>query len=158
MATYEGGMLLVYEYRGRTVLRRSPDGLNGAFPSRSATRGIGAPITRPAVMKNALGNIPFVPYDYECLAGAPPGIYVEGDTAYVFTGLGQNPGRMGCFKGNVNEDASEWERCENNPLFVGADDYGPIEERGRSDERIFRLPHRQFCRCAENWRPLLHDV
>ena len=71
------------------------------------------------------------------MAGAPPGIYVEGDTAYVFVGLGQNPGRMGCFKGSINEDASKWDRCDNNPLFVGADDYGPIEERGADMNAYF---------------------
>ena len=84
-----------------------------------------------------IGAHPFVPYDYECLAGAPPSIHVDGDMAYVFVGLGQNPGKMGCFKGKWREDAKNWQPCLNNPLFVGAETYGPIEERGAGTNPYF---------------------
>ena len=137
VAPYSGGLLLVHEYRGRTILRRSPDGVTWGLPEQVAYTGHWRTDYAPCRAEERIGQHPFVPYDYECLAGAPPAIYVEGDTAYVFTGLGQNPGRMGCFKGDVNDNADKWDRCDNNPLFVGADDYGPIEERGEATNEFF---------------------
>jgi hypothetical protein len=71
-----------------------------------------------------------VPFDYECLAGGPPGLFVDGDTLYVFVALGQNPGAMGCFAAPVGAAGADFYRCAANPLFTGADSYGPEEGRG----------------------------
>ncbi len=130
IAETNDGLLIVYEYRGRTILRRSPDGLNWSIPEQVAYTGHWRTDYAPCRAEERIGQHPFVPYDYECLAGAPPGIFVEGEMAYVFVGLGQNPGRMGCFKGLANEDAKNWTPCLNNPLFVGAESYGGLETAG----------------------------
>ncbi len=84
--------------------------------------------------------------DYECLSGGPPGVYIKDDDVYVFVAVGQNPGGMGCYFGKVNGNAKRFERCENNPLFVGAGEYGPLEEKGTCGKPLFRLSNHQFGR------------
>ncbi len=131
------GYLMVYEYRGRTRLRRSPDGLLWSEPEKVADTGIWKLWLRGCAPEERIGEHPFVPYDYECLAGAPPGIYVEGGTVYVFVALGQNPGAMGCFAGPLTAPAESFTRCAHNPLFTGAAEYGPLEEKGPQTNPYF---------------------
>ncbi len=128
---YDGATLwLVYEYRGRVRLRRSTDGLTWgpieAFPHSSVWKRW----LRPCYPEEAIGPHPFVPYEYECLAGGPPGIHIEERRVYVFMGMGQNPGSLGCYVGTVGQRAEAFARCQHNPLFVGAAEYGPLELRG----------------------------
>jgi hypothetical protein len=128
---YNGKTLfVVYEYRGRVRLRRSADGLIWSPPEKVADTGIWKLWLRSCRAEERIGVHPFVPYDYECLAGAPPGIFVEGNTVYVFVALGQNPGAMGCFVGATTAAAERFTRCVHNPLFVGAGNYGPLEHKG----------------------------
>jgi len=124
------GMAIVYEYLGRTMLRRSDDGLNWSGPQRIALSGIWKLWLRGCPAAERIGDHPFVPYDYECLAGGPPGIFLEGDRLYIFMAVGQNPGGMGCYVGNVNAPGADFRRCDNNPLFAGASTYGPIDGTG----------------------------
>lgn len=49
---------------------------------------------------------------------------------YVLTGMGQNPGSLGCYYGTTAMPTTLYARCRNNPLFVGAGDYGPLDMRG----------------------------
>jgi hypothetical protein len=84
-----------------------------------------------------IGPHPFVPYDFECLAGGPPGVYVEGGRAYVFVAVGQNPGGLGCYYGAVDAPAGQFRRCAYNPLLSGASQYGPHEERGAAANPYF---------------------
>ena len=135
---YDGEtMILVYEYLGRTMLRRSDDGLSWSKPQQVDETGIWKLWLDDCAPGGAIGEHPFVRYDYECLAGGPPGVYVEGETAYVFVGLGQNPGGMGCYSGSVTGNAKRFKPCAHNPLFVGAGDYGPLEEKGPQTNPYF---------------------
>jgi len=38
--------------------------------------------------------------------------------------LGQNPGSMGCYRGQLNGHVSALRKCANNPLFTGSESYG----------------------------------
>jgi hypothetical protein len=135
---YDGEtMLLVYEYLGRVMLRRSQDGLDWSRSQQVGGTGIWKLWLDECPPGGQIGEHPFVRYDYECLAGGPPGIYVEGGYAYVFLALGQNPGGMGCFYGKVNQNASRFKPCERNPLFVGAGEYGPLDEKGPQTDPYF---------------------
>lgn len=136
---YDGEtMFMVYEYRGQTKLRRSSDGLNWSNPEAVADTGIWRLWLKPCgSLAETIDAHPFVPKDFECLVGAPPGVYVEGDQLYVFVALGQNPSGMGCFVGNKRQPASQMKRCKSNPLFVGAKTYGPVNERGPKTNPFF---------------------
>ncbi len=135
---YNGTTLfLVYEYLGRTRLRRSTDGLIWSAPERVADTGIWKLWLRSCRAEERIGPHPFVPYDYECLAGAPPGIFTEGGRVYIFVGMGQNPGAMGCYVGAATTPGEGFMRCAHNPLFVGAREYGPLEEKGPATNPYF---------------------
>jgi hypothetical protein len=135
---YDGQtMVLAYEYLGRVMLRRSEDGLHWSRPQRVDKTGIWKEWRQDCPSEERIGEHPFVRYDYECLAGGPPGVHIEDDLIYVFLAVGQNPGGMGCYYGKVNGNAKRFERCENNPLFVGADEYGPLQEKGAQTNRFF---------------------
>jgi hypothetical protein len=128
---YNGTMFfLVYEYLGRARLRRSTDGLTWSMPERVADTGVWKLWLRTCRSEERIHPHPFVPYEYECLSGGPPGIFVEGGRLYIFVGLGQNPGAMGCYTGSVTTTGERLTRCQHNPLFVGAADYGPLDEKG----------------------------
>ncbi len=128
---YNGATLfLTYEYRGRVRLRRSTDGLTWSAPEKVADTGVWKLWLRTCRQEERIRAHPFVPYEYECLAGGPPGIFVEGGRLYIFVGLGQNPGAMGCYIGSVTTTGERLTRCQHNPLFVGAGEYGPPEEKG----------------------------
>lgn len=135
---YNGQTLfLVYEYLGRTRLRHSTDGLNWSTAEKVADSGIWKLWLRSCKTEERIHEHPFVPYDYECLAGGPPGVVVEDERIYVFVGMGQNPGSMGCFTGAITTPGEQLKRCKNNPLFVGAADYGPLENRGPESNAHF---------------------
>jgi hypothetical protein len=135
---FDGSTLrMVYEYRGRTMMRNSADGSSWSAPQRIEQTGVWKKWLRDCPPAEEIGLHPFVPYDYECLAGAPPGIYVDGNTVYVLIGVGQNPGGMGCYVGMTNSDASFFQRCENNPLFQGAGEYGSVETSGADANPFF---------------------
>jgi hypothetical protein len=128
---YSGTHLLaVYEYLGRVRLRRSLDGLAWSLPEKVADTGIWKLWLRGCRPEERIGPHPYVPYDYECLAGGPPGIFVEGGRVYVFVALGQNPSALGCYVGPVTAPAERFVRCTHNPLFSGAATYGPLEQTG----------------------------
>ena len=98
----------------RLFRRRAPvDGLRIPGPSHApslagwahlVSTGAGgrvhglAPLVRDCPAEERIGEHPFVPFDYECLRGGPPGLVTAGDTLYVFMAQGQNPGAMGCFR------------------------------------------------------------
>jgi len=128
---------LVYEYLGRARLRRSTDGLTWSVPERVADTGVWKLWLRTCRQEERIHTHPFVPYEYECLAGGPPGIFVEGGRLYIFVGLGQNPGAMGCYSGSVTTTGERLTRCQHNPLFVGAGEYGPLEEKGPQTNPYF---------------------
>lgn len=130
---------LVYEWHAQTIIRTSMDGLNwseweyvttpaGTWPSSyipcSATEKIGP-------HPNIRGEI------HDCLVGAPPGVYVEGETLYVFVAAGSAPGHMRCYKGDRNGDLSALQTCDHDPLFSGASEYGPVDVLGADANAYF---------------------
>lgn len=130
-------LYLVYEYLGRTMLRTSGDGLNWSRPERVAQTGIWKTWLMPCPAAEHIGQHPFVPYDYECLAGGPPGIYVADGLVYVFVAVGQSPAGMGCYVGRTGQPPGEFQRCASNPLFRGAAEYGPLDLTGRAANPYF---------------------
>lgn len=130
-------MVLVYEYLGCVMLRRSDDGLDWSRPQRVDATGIWKRWLRDCPPAERIGEHPYVRYGYECLAGGPPGVYVEGDTVHVFVAVGQNPGGMGCYYGKLSRDAKRFRPCEHNPLFAGAAEYGPLDEKGSQTNPYF---------------------
>jgi hypothetical protein len=121
---------MTYEWGGRAMLRRSNDGLNWSEPEWVFNTGVWKRWLRACKPHEAIGAHPFVPYDYECLAGGPSGIFVENDDVYIFVGMGQNPGAMGCFRGKIVQSAYQFKPCRANPLFTGVKNYGPRETTG----------------------------
>ena len=136
---------MVYEHGAKVFLRHSPDGLAWSDAEQIAITGIWNLWYRECAPEESIGPHPFVPYSYECLSGAPPGIIVEdtgGDSAdaaqiYVFVAMGQNPGHLGCFVGNLNQPGTYFARCRNNPLVNGAQDYGPANVVGATANAYF---------------------
>ncbi|MEL7235301.1 MAG: hypothetical protein AAGK74_12445 [Chloroflexota bacterium] len=133
---------MTYEWHAQTRFRTSPDGVNwspglairfpgGTFPSSfspcSATETIGP---HPNIEGQA----------DDCLVGAPPGIYIEGETVYVFVAAGSAPGNMRCYYGErraVEADPLNFQLCEHDPLFSGAQEYGDPEIFGAAANEFF---------------------
>ena len=135
---FDGKVLfLVYEYLGRIRLRRSRDGLHWSSPERVADTGIWRHWLHACGPGETIGEHPFVSDNYDCLAGAPPGIIVDQGRIYIFVGLGQNPGAIGCYTGPVTAPAHQFTRCLFNPLFSGAETYGPLESNGQHANPYF---------------------
>lgn len=124
-------LYMVYENGGATKLRLSHDGLEWGNPRNVGDTGHFRTGTKPCIPYEVIGQHPFVPHDYDCLSGGPPGLFIEGDWVYVFVAGGQAPGNMICYKGKVRQVAEKYQRCDNNPLFSSmAKEYGPLELRG----------------------------
>ncbi|MEO0561075.1 MAG: hypothetical protein AAF125_03105 [Chloroflexota bacterium] len=126
---------MVYEWHAQTRLRTSSDGLNWSpgialrFPS-----GTWPTSFQPCRPVEAIGPHPNIDGQADgCLVGAPPGIYIEDDTLYIFVAAGSAPGHMRCYKGDrfaVEADPLTMQRCDTDPLFEGAAEYGPDDLRG----------------------------
>lgn len=131
--------ILVYEWHAQTILRTSWDGLtwtdwvrvrdvSGTYPSSfypcSAVERIGA-------HPNIRGEI------HDCLVGAPPGVYIEGEWVYVFVAAGSAPGHMRCYKGERQRLPASLRLCDTDPLFGGAREYGDLDLRGADANPYF---------------------
>lgn len=123
----DGMFYMVYEWHAQVIIRTSRDGITwddwaylrtpgGTFPSSFAPC---SDVERIGAHPNIRGQAD------DCLIGAPPGLYVEGDTLYVFVAAGSAPGHMRCYRGNRFE--GEMRLCDNDPLFTGATEYGPLD-------------------------------
>lgn len=130
-------LALVYEYRARIMVRRSNDGLTWSQPELIAGTGLHDKWLGRCPPDESIGEHPFALHEFDCLAGGPPGLFAEGDSLYIFTAMGQNPGAMGCFHGPLEGAGDDFQRCEFNPLFVGADEYGLLEASGREANQSF---------------------
>ena len=127
---------LVYEYGARIMHRISRDGLTWSDPGFVPRTGIWQDWYRGCPVAARIGEHPFTTHFYDCLVGGPPGIFVEDEELYVFVGLGQNPGSMGCYRGPADGSAP-LRYCGQNPLFTGASEYGPNEEKGPTTNAYF---------------------
>ncbi len=129
VAFADGKAYLAYEWHAQTMLRESSDGINwsgweylrtpgGTWPSTYAPC---SPVEKIGAHPNIRGQVD------DCLVGAPPGIYVERDMLYVFVAAGSAPGHMRCYKGNRHDSLADLTVCNNDPLFTGAGEYGPLD-------------------------------
>jgi hypothetical protein len=75
--------------------------------------------------------------EHDCLVGAPPGLYIEGNTIYVFVAAGSSPGNMRCYKGDRTQGLAPLTRCDTDPLFSGAPFYGPLDVFGEAANPYF---------------------
>jgi hypothetical protein len=135
----QGGWLMVYEWRGWNFLRTSRDGLRWSAAAHVGTTRQWNKVYAPCAGAEAIGPHPYVAAtaDYECSIGGPPGIFVDGDTLYIFVGLGKNPSHMGCYAGPAAEGAAGLRRCRTDPLFGGALSYGPRDLAGSAANPYF---------------------
>jgi hypothetical protein len=129
-----GIWLLVYEYRATVFLRTSNDGLNWSAPAELPQSGIWQTWLMPCRAEESIGPHPHAPDHYDCLVGSPPGIAVANNSqsleTFVFVGIGQNPGSMGCYRGYVGSHPTLLRKCDSNPLFTGAPTYGVPSQTG----------------------------
>jgi hypothetical protein len=120
---------LAYEWHAQVMLRSSKDGLNWSDWSYLLTPGGTWPSSyAPCSAVEKIGPHPNIRGEvHDCLVGAPPGLYVEDDTLYVFVAAGSAPGHMRCYKGDRHGDLGALKRCDYDPLFEGAREYGPVD-------------------------------
>ncbi len=120
---------LVYEWHAQTVLRRSADGVVWSDWSFLRTPGGTWPSSfAPCSAVEKIGPHPNIRGEvHDCLVGAPPGLYVEGDTLYVFVAAGSAPSHMRCYKGDRRGPLDALRLCDHDPLFSGAAEYGPLD-------------------------------
>jgi hypothetical protein len=133
---------MVYEFGGKTMLRTSADGLNWGEAEWVFNTGVWTREIRPCKLWEGVRPHPFTKADYECLAGGPPGLFVESGTLYVFVAMGQNPGAMGCLFAPTRQKpvvgfGMEFKPCRNNPLFIGNWDYGNLQDVGPGSNAHF---------------------
>jgi len=132
---------LVYEFGAYNYLRTSTDGLNWTPSEHIPGTWIWTWPYGPCRPAEQIGRHPHVysEFEWHCLAGGPPGIYVEGDMLYVFVALGKAPGHMGCFKGNRFAGTSEMRPCETPYLFGAELGYGPTDVVGPEANAYFEF-------------------
>jgi len=132
---------MVYEWGARTYLRTSRDGLNWSAPARVPGTGVWFLDEGTCAEAESVGEHPhiFSDLEYDCLVGAPPGIYVEGGLLYVFVGLGRAPGHMGCYLGDKYAGAAGLRKCASNPLFGAELGYGPVDVVGPAANPYFEF-------------------
>lgn len=133
-------MHIVYEWGAGTYYRTSGDGIHWSMETR--VPGTGQWMADGCPEAASIGDHPNIYAETEygnCLVGAPPGVYVEGDRLYVFVGLGRNPGHMGCLEGDVRAGAADLRPCGSNPLFGAEHGYGPMEARGAEANAFFEF-------------------
>ena len=120
---------MAYEWHAQVMLRSSVDGINWSDWEYLLTPGGTWPMSyAPCTPTETIGPHPNIRGQADgCLVGAPPGLYVEGDTIYVFVAAGSAPGHMRCYKGNRYGDLGSLKRCDTDPLFSGALEYGPLD-------------------------------
>lgn len=128
-----GRWFMVYEHGAATSITTSQDGINWGTPARIWGTGIWKPGTYPyngiRLDLMEIGPHPSFTPPYKYMAGGPPGIFIDGAALYVFVGLGQNPGHMGCFKSSIY-NIYGFSPCRTQPLFSGAGEYGPVHAQG----------------------------
>ena len=133
---------VVYEWGAGTHMRTSGDGITWSAEANVPGTGQYYSTDRPCTEAESIGEHPNIWNEAEygdCLVGAPPGLYVEGDLLYVFVGLGRDPGHMGCYVGNKYNGAAGLHKCASNPLFGAEVGYGPLDALGAAANPYFEF-------------------
>lgn len=132
---------LVYEFGAYTFMRTSTDGINWTPQVHVPETGIWHLDHAPCGAAQEIGEHPHIhsELEWDCLMGAPPGIYTEGTSLYVFVGMGRAPGHMGCLVGNRYNGAYGLRPCSSNPLFSADNGYGPVDVLGTDANPYFEF-------------------
>ena len=132
---------IVYEWGSGTYLRTSSDGLHWSAEAHVPGTGAWHVDQGPCDEAESVGEHPHIFSDLEvdCLVGAPPGIYVEGNLLYIFVGLGRAPGHLGCYVGDKTAGASGLHQCVSAPLFGAELGYGPVDVLGAAANPYFEF-------------------
>lgn len=133
---------MVYEWGAGIYLRTSKDGLRWSAEAHVPGTGQWNADPGTCAAAEAIGEHPNIYAETEfgnCLVGAPPGIYVEGNLLYVFVGLGRDPGHMGCYVSNKYGGARGLRKCASNPLFGAELGYGPLDALGTAANPYFEF-------------------
>lgn len=136
----QGRFTMVYEWGAGAFVRTSYNGVDWSGESQVTGTGIWHDTEKPCGSEaETIGVHPHVDpgLTFDCLAGAPPGIYIEDKLLYVFVGLGRAPSHMGCFVGDMVAPVEEMRPCTHNPLFEGAREYGPLDALGAEANAYF---------------------
>ncbi len=134
----DGTLYMVYEWGARTMLRTSTDGIIWTPAEHITATGTWPLRERTCSALERIDPHPNVPaLIWDCLIGAPPGVFVDGDELYVFVDLGSNPAHMGCLRGSRFLGADGLRRCDATPLFSGASSYGPLDAVGANANPYF---------------------
>jgi hypothetical protein len=137
----DGLWYMAYEWHAQTILRRSEDGITWSdFEYIRIPNGVWGRDFYACDALEDIGEHPNIRGEGDvCLLGGPPGLYVEGDTLYVFVMLGSAPSHLRCYKGNRFGDLGELAPCATDPLFTGALEYGAIDVFGEEAEAYFNF-------------------
>ena len=132
---------MVYEWGAGAHIRTSSDGLNWLREAYVPGSGIWNSDQRGCSETEAIGEHPHIysELEFDCLAGAPPGIFIEGEKLYVFVGLGRAPGHMGCYVGDKAAGVWGLRKCASNPLFGADRGYGPVDVVGEEANPYFEF-------------------
>ncbi len=135
----DGTWYMAYEWHAQTILRQSQDGMMWSDWTYLRTpAGTWHTNDFPCSELERIGSHPNIQGEvHNCLLGAPPGIYIDGDMLYIFVSAGSAPGHMRCYKGNRFADLGSLQVCDNDPLFAGASEYGDIDLRGSDAHAYF---------------------
>src|SRR5690606_24885921 len=132
---------MVYEYRANTILRRSTDGVTWSDGAELPLTGVWRRWLMPCRRAESVGPHPHAGDQFDCLTGSPPGIFIDDQSSppelYIFVGLGQNPGSMGCYRGPLAAPPALLRKCDHTPLFTGSPIYGPPGRAGAAANRHF---------------------
>ena len=137
--TDDGTWIMAYEWHAQTILLTSANGLDWSdwnyLTTPAGTWHTNdfpcSPIESVGAHPNIRGEV------HNCLLGAPPGIYIEGDMLYVFVAAGSAPGHMRCYKGDRQGALDNLQICDTDPLLTGALDYGDVDLRGADAHDYF---------------------
>lgn len=132
-------MYLAYEWHAQTILRTSEDGIHWSdWSYLTVPGGTWPPSHAQCSETERIGPHPNIRGQADgCLVGAPPGLYVEGDTLYVFVAAGSAPAHMRCYKGDRHAPLDQLQVCDTDPLFGGAREYGPEDLTGAEANAYF---------------------
>ncbi len=137
VARAPGGMFyMVFENGATTWFSSSVDGVTWLRPRPIPGTGTWNPSEGACTQAERIGPHPFSDFDYDCMAGGPPGLHITKSQIVVLVGLGQNPGHMGCFRSPLGS-TYYFRRCAASPLFAGAPEYGPLDAFGAAANPYF---------------------
>ncbi|MCL4833132.1 MAG: hypothetical protein KJZ86_11865 [Caldilineaceae bacterium] len=128
---------MVYEHRGMVMMAESPDGYAWTPTGQVAGTGIWHYWFQRCLPYAAIGPHPFSVDEHQCLVGGPPGVVVQGQSLYIFVGTGRSPGSLSCLVAPLGSQPIQFAPCAHNPLIVGAETYGPLEDKGATSNPWF---------------------